>query len=184
MGFIIHPDADYFSGYKCFNINAAVEVYRSNTKIEIGWCSSAKVNYFAETDSCKTYYESSQDEPNFQLISVFNSDSICIPAYRYEYKVMKPDSLGNKYDSVIKLHQKGLWFGYFQSFLEGLQMTASNNRSNLKSMDELHSNSKGKYNINTINRDIVQNNMSFCIQKIETPYNQFKITFIISKQSI
>ncbi|WP_321436646.1 hypothetical protein [uncultured Bacteroides sp.] len=163
-----------------FHIETGVEVYKSNTKIEIGWCSSEKISYYARTDSDSMSCICEQDNEQYNLLSVWNGDTISIPAYRYEYKGIHTDNTTDVSDSIIKLYQKGLWSGYFQAFLNGLQTTIANHQSRLKSMTELHNHSSGNENLNSINRNVVNSNIAFNIRTIGALYGQLNIEFYIS----
>lgn len=166
-------------GYR-FRIETGIETYKSNTKIDIGWCSSEKINYYARTDSDSMNCEYEQDDGQYNILSVWDKDTISIPAYRYEYKSIHTETPTDASDSIIKLHRKGLWSGYFQAFINGLQAATANHQSRLKAMTELHNQSTGNENLNSISRNVVNSKMAFNIEAIGTSYSQLNIEFYIS----
>lgn len=170
------------NGKKQFRIETGIEDYKSNTKIEIGWCSSEKISYFARTDSDTMRCVCEQDNEQYNLLSVWNRDTISIPAYRYEYKGMHTDNPTDVSDSIIKLYHKGLWSGYFQAFLNGLITTTANHQSRLKAMTELHTHSSRNENLNSINRNIVNSNIAFNIRTIGALYGQLNIELYMSSK--
>lgn len=164
------------------NLFAGIEVYKCITKAEIGWFNSEKINYLLTTDSDKMMYQYVQDENRCQLLSEYNTDTISIPSYQYEYHILSSENINDSEEPVIKLHQKGLWTGYFQAFIEGLQLFSENNKLRLKSLDEICNNYSGRNSTNSLNRLTMNNRILFRIRKIESQYNELNMTFYLSKQ--
>lgn len=158
-----------------------VEIYRSYSKVNSGWCGTSKVHCTWQFDTVSLSYDCTQNENQVEIISLINNDTIPITGYRYEYH--PPLDVCSNDTTVVKLHRRGLWSGYFDAFCEGLQTVATNVESKINSVDTMHNNEKGVTDIRMLKRSIVKQTLQLSIQRINNIYNQLKIDIVISNKT-
>ncbi len=156
-------------------LDIVMQTYKSNTKIDIGWCVSEKTEYILKTDKTDYYYAFMEDDNRSELVSLCNSDTIPAYRYMYEYTTTSPSNTHKDSELILKLYGKGLWWGYLKALSNNLQLMIANKRSKIKSMDELKGNKNGSVINNSLLRSIVNDNIRFTISGISTMYGQINI---------
>jgi len=167
---------------KAMHLQTDIQTYKSYSKIEIGWCNSEQTNCVIKNDSNLFYYEYLQADDCCAINSVYNNDTIQIPAYQYVYRADAANAIDGSSitDTTIQLYKKGLWLGYLQSFINNLQTATTNLHSRLKAMNELYKDSSGRDNTNSITRNVVNDSIAFSIKRIRSVYRQINIDFNIN----
>lgn len=167
---------------KTMHLQTDIQTYKSYSKIEIGWCNSEQTNCVIKNDSNFFYYEYLQADDCCAISSVYNKDTIQVPAYQYVYRAEGANAIDSSSvdDTTIQLYRKGLWLGYLQSFINNLQTATTNLYSRLKAMNELYKDSSGRDNTNSIMRNIVNDSITFSIKRIRPVYRQINMDFNIN----
>lgn len=167
---------------KTMHLQTDIQTYKSYSKVEIGWCNSEQTNCVVKNDSIFFYYEYLQADDCCAISSVYNNDTIQIPAYQYVYRAEGANVIDSSTvtDTTIQLYRKGLWLGYLQSFINNLQMLTANLYSRLKAMNELYKDSSGRDNTNSIMRNIVNDSITFSIKRIRPVYRQINMDFNVN----
>jgi hypothetical protein len=147
-------------------LSSQIEYYKSAIKQDVGYSKIEKFELFGQIDDLKMKYGYVVKNTNFEIESLFNSDTIMIKPTPYHYtqrnKINDNDSIAE-----LNLFRRGLWQGFFKSLIDNLDLAASDITTKQKSVSEMYKNEKGTGNFNQLNRGVYNISFSFIITSIE-----------------
>lgn len=161
-----------------------IKIYKSNTNTDAGWYCTENTSCYTRNKVDTLEYRFIQDNNRYSTISIWNRDTLSLPAYLYEYvgceKIQKMDSIGGA--ETLKLYNRGLWSGYFQSFLNSLQTETSNHNVHLKAVKEFDHKSNEESDFNSLTRNVVTNQLTCRIKQIKMLFGQLNVDISILLQ--
>ena len=157
-------------------INSTIEYYKSAIKQEAGYSKKERFDLISLTDDGTMKYNYTVVNNDFEIISVFNKDTITIKPVIYQYAETIKTKDTNSLEE-ISLFKKGLWQGFFKSFIDNLDIAASEMTAKQKSLSDITHNANGSENLNELNRGIYNTSFSFSISTIDLTKNEMVIHF-------
>jgi hypothetical protein len=157
-------------------INSTIEYYKSVIKQDAGYSKQERFDLKSMIDDGTMKYNYTGVNKDFEIISIFNSDTITIKPviYQYTQRITTKDIQSR---DEISLFKKGLWQGFFKSFIDNLDITASEMTTKQKSLSDITHNTNGSENLNELNRGIYNTSFSFSISTIELTKKEMVIHF-------
>jgi hypothetical protein len=158
-----------------------IDYYKTEVKHDAGYSKQEKMELFCKRDSDEIYYKYIKNNTDFEIISVFNSDTINVNPTIYQYAMRKNDKEADSL-SEISLFKKGLWEGYFKSLIDNLDIAASYINTRQKSFSEADQNEKGINSFNQLNRGVYNVSFLFGISSVEFTDNEIIIHLKTSRK--
>jgi len=166
-----------------FNIGKAVtqnysliDCYKSVVRQDAGYSKLEKIELYGKIDEAEIQYEYTEKDNDFEILSVFNSDTIVIKPTVYQYTNKKNKSETDT-NAEISLFRRGLWHGFFKSLIDNLDLAASEIGSHQKSVSDTHQNAKKARSFSQLNRGIYNASFKFDIAAIELTNKEMVIHF-------
>ena len=161
--------------------NSSIEYYKSTVEQESGYTKQEKIEMTNQTVDAKMKYKFVMKNNDFEIESLFNSDTIVVKPIIYHYtgRITANDTI-----EEISFFKKGLWQGYFLSLIDNLDMFASNIAAKQKSVSEIYKKNEGSDNLNQLNREVYNTSFSFTIKTIEITDKGMTIHFNTSNNQI
>jgi hypothetical protein len=141
-------------------INSTIEYYKSTIKQDAGYSKQERFDLKRKIDEGTIKYNYTGVNKDFETISILNSDTIIIKPviYQYSQRIKNKDIQSG---DEISLFKKGLWHGFIKSFIDNLDITASEMTVKQKSPSDITHNANGSENLNELNRGIYNTSFSF-----------------------
>lgn len=139
-------------------INVSIDYYKSQVESYIGTKNYVSISTKYRVDTCKYLYSYEQNGNDFSIVSIANKRSYEIPLGMYQYFKTGTDER----EDIIYLQHKGLWYGYYQAFIDGVALMTSTVRSRSKSLGQVENQDSQKQ----LAREIMNNKLIFRINKV------------------
>jgi len=145
--------------------NTKIEYYKSAINQDAIYGKHERFEFVGNVENSSIRYKYAAFNNDFEIESTINSDTINIKPTIYQYsgvnKLSKIDSI-----DIISLFKKGLWQGYFKSFIDNLELIASEMNARQKSVSDFKKNSNDKNKFDQLSRGIYSTSFSFDITSI------------------
>jgi len=136
-----------------------IAYYKQIINQDIAYSRIEKFELFGEKDFRMEYLYFVNNN-DFEITSIFNSDTISIKPTIYQY-VNNKNTINLDSVAKISFFRRGLWNGYFKSLIENIDLAASKIKSQQKSVFETNALSRRSENIEQLNREIYNTSFSF-----------------------
>lgn len=164
----------FTKGKTTHKINSSIEYYKSAIKQDAGYSKQEKLDFIGKSDDFILNYKYAVSNNDFEIVSVFNSDTLTIKPVIYQYTGRIYDKNVNSVEE-ISLFKKGLWQGFFKSMIDNLDIAASEITPKQKSVSDFTQNENGVVKINQLNRGVYNTSFSFSIASIQLTHDDMII---------
>jgi hypothetical protein len=145
-----------------------IDYYKSQVESNSGINNFVSISTRYKVDTCKYLYSYEQSGNDFSITSVVNKNQYDIPLGMYQYVKTGTDER----EETIYLQHKGLWYGYYQAFIDGLAILTSTIRSRSKTLGQYENQNNQKQ----LAREIMNNKLIFNIDRVTQTGGKFEIS--------
>ncbi len=139
-----------------------------------------KIELYEPANETKMLYSYLVKDNDFEILSIFDSDTIKIEPTIYQYNNGNAPKEDEE-SSEFSLFRKGLWLGYLQAFIENLDIAAIDIESRQKSVSDIYQNTDQTKSLKQLNRGVYNTSFTFYISSIELINKEMVIHFKTNK---